>query len=1312
MKRLIFVFFCVIYKSMLIFASQYYFRHYQNENGLSNNTVFSCMQDSQGFMWFGTKDGLNKFDGIRFKTFRLQEYLSTNNISDNVIIGLWEDHDQCIWIGTFNGIYYYDIKSNEFHILKDKDTPINGLIFDIKVDANNIVWFTTAQGIYTYDKNKNALKCYSSETHFIPYSICITPEQDIWIGSIDGNIYKFNQANQTFQGFPILSHDELSRNIKLSKICYSSRYGLIISTNTNGIRSLDPVSKEVKVLFTMSNDKTQMRINDILLTPKQILWVGTNAGLYKYDFQKGLSQPIKNSISNPYSLSDNGIRALYEDTEGGLWIGTFYGGINYLPNEDTPFEKYLPSSLSGHIHGRIIRALCKDDDGNIWIGSEDGELCKLDPKTQIIINYPFKRNIQSLLVDNHKLWIGTFDDGLFIMDILTGHMVHLEHKDLKNSSIVTFLKTSKHDIYVGTTAGIYRYDRQKQSFCNEKDMAYKSFIHCMYEDHKGTIWFGTYGDGLYQYHPNERKYTHYQYSPDKPNGISSNYITSIYEDSKGTLWLATEGSGFCKINKTGTFKRYTIKDEMYSNIICNICEDSKGTLWISSTGGLMKFNSETNERRIYRTSDGLVNNHFSYNAQCTDNLGNIYLGTIRGMVAFNPLKLKERNFTPPIYITEFSVTGNQNKMVEKDKSILNTKEITLPYTQSSFSIYFVAPTYTTPQANRYRYILEGNDQDWTYINNYREIYYTNISPGKYTLKVAIMDQNHRWDTHVASLNITITPPFWASSFAYLTYGILFFIIITSLYSNYTKKRKREQEQKRKELENQKEKEIYNAKISFFTNITHEVRTPLTLIQIPLDKVIETEHFSPSVTENLLIMKRNVNRLLDLTNQLLDFRKTEMDMLKLNFVHTDISLLLSDTISRFTPSAEEKKMKLELIQPQHPVYINLDQEIVTKIISNLLTNALKYSTDQIVVSLEDQSENNSNITIRVNSNGATIPPSLKEKIFEPFYQISHTSHNTPKGTGLGLSLARSLAELHQGKLYLDIQVSTMNSFVLELPNIQEKPKEISVSEEKEESCPIGSYTKGRTTILIVDDEKEMLKFVANELSSEYNILAAFNGKEALDILKKEQINLVVSDVLMPVMDGYTLCTTLKSSSDYCHIPIILLTASAGLNARITGLESGADGYLEKPFTMKLLKEQITNIIKNKELACKNFINSPLSNYKAIAINKMDEEFMKGLHSTLLKNISDSSLNVETLAQIMNISASTLYRKVKVITDLSPNEYIRIYRLKKGAEMLMNNEYKINEVSYLVGFSSPSYFATSFQKQFNISPSEFVKQQQNK
>jgi signal transduction histidine kinase/DNA-binding response OmpR family regulator len=574
-------------------------------------------------------------------------------------------------------------------------------------------------------------------------------------------------------------------------------------------------------------------------------------------------------------------------------------------------------------------------------------------------------------------------------------------------------------------------------------------------------------------------------------------------------------------------------------------------------------------------------------------------------------------------------------------------------------------------------------------------------------------EGDKWNSEESVLEFRISPPFWASLPAYIIYVLIAGFVIYILLSFYLKKNFLEQRRKIDIIEANKEKEILNAKISFFTNITHEVRTPLTLIKGPLDRIL---HYGLKNTkdteENLQIIKRNTDRLLSLTNQLLDFRKTEKEMFRLNFINTDMYDLTESTFNLFLPYSAEKMISMKLHSPLKHLYIAVDREAITKILCNLLSNGLKFAESKVDLCLEPDSEKEKIVRIRVNSDGKLIPSEFSSKIFEPFYQIDFDKPGE-KGTGLGLSLARSLAELHHGRLFLDTTIKKLNSFVLEIPADQKETIVRSIEQdgntmaENNDFEIFGSLENTRPNVLLVEDEIEMGKFVANEISGEYNVILAHNGDEALKALKKYNIILVVSDVIMPIINGYELCRQIKSNIEFSHIPVILLTATAHLNAKIQGLDSGADAYIEKPFSTDLLMAQIFNLLKNRVHERQNFISTPLAHFRSVAMNKTDEDFLKKLHSTLIENISENDLSVEKVAELMGISVSTLYRKVKALTDLNTIEYIRLVRLKKAAELLTEGNYRINEISYLVGFSSPSYFATSFQKQFGLSPSQFSK-----
>jgi signal transduction histidine kinase/ligand-binding sensor domain-containing protein/DNA-binding response OmpR family regulator len=1300
----------------------YYFRHYRNENGLSNNTVVACIQDRRGFMWFGTKEGLSRFDGFQFRIF-LHDPNSSNTLRNNFITSLCEDLDGWIWIGTAEGICYYIPDNDLFGEISLGD--ISGMITDIESDDNHSIWISTSAGVYKYDKATKTTSFYQASKYFSPRNISLTKAGDIWITARDGRIYKYDAISDSFSSFRILSDQEISDRVGLVNILDAGN-GFIVSTDVSGLRHFDPNTGNVRNLSDNSawND---IQIRTTYLCNTDEVWMGSETGIYIYNLKTGSLSNLHMVRTDPFSISNNAVRAITQDREGGVWIGTFYGGLNYLPHENMPFEKYYPTGLPGSIDGNVIREIKADSYGNIWMGTEDAGLIKFDNAEKNFTNLSGKinigsHNVQGVMVDGNDLWIGTYTNGIFIMSISSGSITRHFNKDsgcgLRTDKFITFLKAGNGDIYAGSGSGIYRYDRKSSSFSLLKDVAGQGFIHVLHEDHQGNIWIGTYGSGLYKYSPGNGRCDQILSSRGDYEDMRFEHITSINEDSRHKIWFTTEGNGFsCLDPVSGEIKRYVPGRDVDNAIFCAVLEDSHAKMWFTSTRGLLRLDPVSGKMKIFTKDDGLLDNNFSYNSAYKDRNGKLYFGTITGLISFYPSEIKENSYDSPVYFTGLQVNGKDYfpdlSGPSGSKSILSAKRIPLKYFQSSISIDFVSPGFTTPNLIHYKYKMEGSDSDWVLICGNRRVYYTNLSPGEYRFRVMSSTEGDKWNSEESVLEFRISPPFWASLPAYIIYVLIAGFVIYILLSFYLKKNSLEQRRKIDIIEANKEKEILNAKISFFTNITHEVRTPLTLIKGPLDRIIHSGlKNSADTEENLQIIKRNTDRLLSLTNQLLDFRKTEKEMFRLNFIDTDLYELTESTFNLFLPYSSEKMISMKLHSPVNHLNIAVDREAITKILSNLLSNALKFADSKVDMYLEPNSEKDKMVKIRVNSDGKPIPAEFSNRIFEPFYQIDFDKPGE-KGTGLGLSLARSLAELLHGRLFLDTGVKHLNSFVLEIPGDQQETivrsieQDGAASNEQNEFEIFGSLENTRANILLVEDEIEMGRFIATEISREYNVILAKNGEEALKALKKYNIILVVSDVIMPVVNGYEFCRQLKSNIEFSHIPVILLTATAHLNARIEGLDSGADAFIEKPFSTDLLMAQIVNLIKNRVHEKHNFINTPLAHFRSVAMNKTDQEFLKKLHSSLMDNISENDLSVEKVAELMDISVSTLYRKVKALTDLNTIEYIRLVRLKKAAELLTEGNYRINEISYLVGFSSPSYFATSFQKQFGLSPSQFSK-----
>ncbi len=1328
--RLLILSFIISLLSQATDGRSYYFRHYKNDNGLSNNTVTDCIQDQRGFVWFATKEGLSRFDGHQFKVF-LHDPSGSNCLLNNFVTSLCEDDDGWIWIGTSAGICYYLPESDCFGTIGTGNTKVTGLVQDVISDNRNCIWISTFSGMYKYEKESKNLVFYPSGKYFVPGKFNISNTGDLWICANDGNIYKYDSRNDSFIIHRILTAEELSSQVRLVDLLDAGSIGMIVSTDIAGLRLFEPSTGRVTNVTRKDEMMNNILIRTTYLHNSEEIWVGSESGIHIYNLTTGYVKNLHAVATDPFSISNNAIRSITRDMEGGIWIGTFYGGVNYLPQENKLFEKHYTTGLPGSLNGNVVREIRADSFGDIWIGTEDAGLSKLDHKSGLFSSITTdkynssidSRNIQGLLIDGEDLWIGTYDNGIYVLNI-PGQKIkrHFHMRDgtsgLKTNSFITFLRSADGTIYAGSVFGLYQFNRENSSFMYLDDVAAGTFIHSLLEDNNKNIWIGTYGLGIFKYEKSTGVCKKILSGKGDYDALAFEHITSIFEDTSHKIWFTTEGNGLSYIDgEKEEVTRFIPGQTTDFTIYCAILQDGRGNIWITSTRGLQRYDPSSGKFVTFTKDDGLLDNTFSYNSAFQDKNGKMYFGTVSGMVSFYPENIKDNNYNPPVYFTGFQVNGKDyfvNPGGSPDfRSVLITDKIRLRHNQSSFSIDFVSPAYTSPNLTKYKYIMEDSDPDWVLISGNRKVYYTNLSPGEYKFRVVSSSDGEKWNAEEAFLEIRISPPFWLSGPAYAIYVLVLTLMLFTLISIYLKKNSLEQQRKIDILETNKEKEILNAKISFFTNITHEVRTPLTLIKGPLDRILRSGmKNSKDTEENLQIIRRNADRLLSLTNQLLDFRKTEKEMFKLSFAKTDLCELVESTFNLFLPYSAEKKVSMRLQMPVKHYELALDREAVTKILSNLLSNAIKYAGTKVDLIFQPGTEKENVIRIRVNSDGKIIPPQLGEKIFEPFYQIDFDKPGE-KGTGLGLSLARSLAELHHGRIYLDPSERKCNSFVLELTKYQEesingkhKPESESLTDQHEFEF-FGSTENSQPNILLVEDEIEMGRFIAKELSEDYNVILAHDGEEALKALKDYNITLVVSDVIMPVMNGYELCRQIKSNIEFSHIPVILLTATIHLNARIEGLDSGADAYIEKPFSTDLLLAQIMNLIKNRSMDRQNFINSPLAHFKSVAMNKTDEEFLRKLHTTLMDNISENDLSVEKVAKLMGISISTLYRKVKALTDLNSVEYIRLARLKKAAELLSEGNYRINEISFLVGFSSPSYFATSFQKQFGISPSEFVR-----
>lgn len=1024
-------------------AVPYYFSRYQVESGLSNNTVICSMQDRKGFLWFGTKDGLNRFDGYTFKIFR-EDAFNPNSLESNFIHTLAEDKKGNIWVGTDRGLFIYNPLMESFSPLKGCPTED---VREVQIDNNGAIWFIAGFTVFNYDPNKKKLIEFNTGEYFEATSISILKDGQLWVSSRYGTLELYQPSKQTFESYDVSLNSPPESSKWIEKIFDTGKGSILIGTSNQGVKLFDIKSRTYKSILRRNADNTEIFARNFLHESGDQYWIATESGIYLYNLRTGTSTNIKKQYNNPYSLSDNAVYTLCKDREGGIWAGTYFGGLNYYPRQYNTFEKFFPMVGENSIGGNVVREIVQDKYGNFWIGTEDAGLNKMNARSTAFQHFkPSGRkgdiastNIHGLLLQGDSLWVGTFESGLDLMDIRTGkifkHYSAGEGKNaLKSNFIYSIHRSRSGDTFFCTSGGFFKYNREQDNFIHIKDVPEHMFYSTMLEDKEGTFWLGSYREGIYYFNPRTGKKGSYTYQSNDAHSLSNNRINRIIEDRLGDIWIATEG-GLCKMNpKTGKFRRFTTANGLPSNLILSMLEDEEGQLWVSTSRGLAVFNKETERIKTYTKAHGLLSDQLNYNSAFKDKSGRMYFGSVNGLVRFNPVSFIKNNYKPPVYITGFQIYDQEINVHNQDsplkESITFTKKIKLTHEQSSFSIDFSALSYTSLNTTEYAYKMEGLDNVWTYLKTNRKAYFTSLPPGHYVFKVKAANNNGVWNEGETQLEIEIVPPLWKSHWAFIFYIFMLITLVYMAIRSYHQRIRTKNKRRLEVFEHKKEKEIYQAKIEFFTNVAHEIRTPLTLIKGPMEKVIKRAEEVPQIKNNLLIMQKNTERLLNLTNQLLDFRKTETSEFSLNFVKTDICELVRDNYIRFKPAAEQKRMRLVLELPQSKFFAYIDVEAFTKIMSNLINNAVKYGLRTAIIQVLPVHEGDPAFTILIKNDGYIIPWNMREKIFDTFYRMK-TTENQP-GSGLGLSISRSLAELHKGTLELKPTEADYNIFSVTLP----------------------------------------------------------------------------------------------------------------------------------------------------------------------------------------------------------------------------------------------------------------------------------------
>lgn len=1308
-------------------------------DGLSNNSVTTIFQDSDGYLWFGTYDGLNRYDGYNFKVFR-------NRINDkkslffNTIYNIEGDSKKNIWVGGSNGVCIYSKTTATFHPVEytssNKKTKIlKDIIHQMRSVSNDLVLVASQNlGLIAFENGSFVgkqipLKVLGNNISTDNYDAIAlqddTKKGCCWIHVRNIGICSYNYKSKSLSVvFP------LSKEVKSMKL--SSDGNLWLGTD-EGVFLLNTKSGALSENY-FSN---KCSVTDILLDKKKDIWISTDGcGIYKIigTNKKAIPSNVVNGV--PLAKS-NSVWSLYEDKTGNKWFGSLRGGISMLSNTPKYFKSIRYNAANPAEN--FILSFCEDEKKNLWVGTDGAGLKYWNRKTNTYSNYNNKLSspfITGIVRDNNnEIWLSTWNGGVNKINpknnSVTAYSCFNPFTKQVEKKIWLMYKDSKSNIWASATneGCLYWFDRAKNNFV----LFDKSItnLQSLTQTSDGKLWGGNY-TSLFSLEKNTKKIT-------KTN--IGNPIRCIHEDKDKNLWLGTQEGGLLLFDpKTSTFKRLTTDDGLPSNTILRMLEDKEGNLWMSTYNGVCRFDKKRKTFRNFSVNDGLQSNQFSFNAGLKLDTGEFLFGGINGFNIFFPEAIKGFNQQNNLLLTNFYVN---NQPIEESKNDLvsdwesgKIKEVSLPYDQTTLSLEFVALDYNNADKINYAYYLEGWDAQWNYVGQARKANYARLAEGKYTFKVKTTNFKGGWNKEISLVTIEILPPWYRTWWAYTLYlaalaGMLF------AYLEYHKnKEKLKYKVKIAELESKKEKEVAEKQSSMFTYISHEFRTPLSLIINPLKKAVQKESVqNGSSGSDLAIAHRNARRLLSLVDQLLLFRKAENDADSLRLSNINVNNLCNEVYQCFVNQAKEKNITYKFDIPQHDIEMIGDYEKIEISLFNLMSNAFKYTPagGEIILKL---SENDKEVILAISDNGEGIEKKDIDVIFEKFRQIN-SKVSVGTGFGIGLYIVKYFVDKHKGTVNCSSEVGEGSTFTLtfrkgnshfkdiEITDVVAKRSqlfdELILDDAQENNQFLNSMVSEndfqkimlteKRTVLIIDDNAEIRSYLIKLFSESYIVYNAENGEEGLKLTKKHMPDLVISDITMEQMDGLELCRKIKQSESLSHIPVILLTASKNPETHLQGITDGADDYITKPFDDDILLARVESLLRNRSNLRTYFLDSITLKENAQKVPVEYQEILKKCIDILEANIHKKDFTIKNFALEMGMSHRTLYTKIKIISGQTLNAFIRSLRIRRAAMLMLTEDMNIAQASAEVGFEDPKYFRQQFVKLFGMTPSEYIKKYKN-
>lgn len=1323
-------------------AQQLSFKKLTTRQGLSHSTVYAITQDEQGFLWIGTRDGLNRYDSYEIRNYYVNS--EKTNFPSNQINALMANGKQ-LYVGTSNGLSRYLSAKDTFERIAQE--TVQGSVNQIYRAQDGTIYVCSSRGLY---RLRNETEAEPLIPNGPVNSICNYKTNVFWL-ALNDRVLLINHLGELIKTYqpehPASYPIQEDRRHTMHRLFRDSEGTIWLITN-KGLFRYEQETDRFRFV-SLQHEENWIEANvvrDIAEDQDGRLWLGTELGLFIYDKLSGKIEHYNQSFTNLHALSDKSIYAVYISRENIAWMGTYFGGVNYVKPQSGGFNKMVPAENGRSISGKAISQLTQTTDGKLWIGTEDGGISIYDKDQQ---TFDYLRtgsrpelscnNVHAILDDERgNVWIGTFLGGLNRYEKADDRIrVYKNNADnpysLSNNYVYSILKTTGGDLLAGTMNGVNRYDYQRDRFDRFHPEALANrFIYDMLEDRRGDLWFCTRSQGIFRYRVQEDTMIHYQVEGREAHGLSSNQIISVFEDSRGALWFGSLNGGLLHWDpEEEQFSAVTVREGLPDNNVYGVLEDERGHLWLSSNKGLSKYEPEQGEITHFTTAQGLSENQFNFKSFFADPEGWLYFGTVNGLNYFHPDSTAWNTPEPRLYFNSFKLFNREVPIAEDgilSRHIDLTDTLTLRHRDNVLTFEFVAVNYFSEGHNEYAYYLEGFEDDWNEVGNKRTATYTNLSPGSYIFHLRTKSQSGKEAGPERQIYLNVLPPFWQSNWAIGLYGLILLGVIVgySRFVRFLHQQKLAVQVER--VEKEKIREINQHKLNFFTFISHEFKTPLTLIIASIEKFFQPKGRPPQ-PEELLSIKRNADRLHHLIHQLMEFRKVETNHASLDLRQGDIVVFLRDTFMAFSPLFKHKAIQYTFDSSHPEYYCFFDPDKLEMIVSNLISNAAKNTPERGVVNMEvgirrsASTDASYTLQIQISDSGNGILETDTQQIFSPFYRTEDSKKEGSMNSGIGLALVRSLIDYLNGQLTLSSQPGKGTVVHIELP-LQHKPlpeipesgkvtgnksysvhpglfAELSPVELPGESTPVPD----RQTLLIVEDNRELLKFLSKHFAQQYKVQLAKNGLEAMEKIEKTIPDLIISDAKMPGMDGISLCEKIKNNPQTSHIPFLLLTARTNDRNKMQGLKVGANAYLTKPFNLQELDLLVFNTLRSGMQLQQRFGNLEPKEYQPLPPNNQDREFLHQVTKLVETHYADPGFTISGLAQMLGISRSLLHLKMKKIAKLSASEFIKKFRMEK-AEVLLKQGLSISDVAYKVGFNDPNYFSKVFKKEFEMLPSTYI------